>query len=80
MIREVPAVIPVTWPVLFTVAMAGLALDQDPPAVVLAKGVVLPTQVENVPVIAGSMGTGSTVTNTGILTDSSVQPFLAIAT
>lgn len=61
MTADVPAVNAVTTPVLETVATAVLLLDQTPPAAVLAKVVVEPTQTAVLPVIAGTTGTAFTV-------------------
>ena len=61
MIVEVPAATPVTTPELLTVATAVLALVHAPPAVVLVRVVVLPTQTAAVPVMAATEGSGLTV-------------------
>ena len=58
-----PAVTPVTTPVLgFTVATAVLLLLHTPPAGVALKVVVPPTIVPIVPLITGVTGLGNTVT------------------
>ena len=55
---------PVTSPVLLTVAIAVLLLLHTPPAAVLASVVLLPAQVFVVPVIAVCTGTVLTVSVT----------------
>lgn len=57
-----PAEIPVTNPLLFTVATAGLALLHVPKGVVLESSVVLPIQADKVPVIAFTVGSALMVT------------------
>ena len=58
----VPAVIPVTIPVLPTVASVVLLLFHEPPAVASLNRVLLPTQTVGMPVIlAGVDGNGFTV-------------------
>ena len=58
---SVPFTTPVTTPVVFTVAIAGLLLDQVPPVVASVKVVVEPTQVEFTPEIAATTGAATTV-------------------
>ena len=53
---DVPAATPVTMPVLPTVALVTALLLQVPPLVALASVVVLPMQVNAVPVIAAGLG------------------------
>ena len=57
-----PAVAPVTKPVVLIVATAGVALVQVPPTVASANCVVKPTQTAAVPVIGATVGTALTVT------------------
>lgn len=52
MITGIPAVIPVTTPVLLTLPAAGLLLLQVPPVGVDANAVVYPVQTVNVPEMA----------------------------
>src|ERR1700741_1888533 len=59
----VPAVIPVTSPVPFTVATAVLLDDQLPPAVTLDNVVLFPAHTVVVPVIDATVGTSFTVTD-----------------
>lgn len=59
---EVPGVIPETRPAAFTVATAGVELDQTPPEVRSASCVVDPAQTVAVPVIAATTGRAFTVT------------------
>src|SRR6202008_710714 len=59
----VPAVIPATSPVPFTVATAVLLDDQLPPAVTLDKVVFDPAHTVVVPVIDATVGTSFTVTD-----------------
>ena len=75
MIREVPAVTPVTNPLLFTVATAGVALVQTPPEVALDNCVVLPIQAVNDPVIAFTTGKALMVT---VAVCEAVQPFALV--
>lgn len=56
-----PAATPVTTPVVPTVAVAVLELDQTPPEVVLLKGVEAPTQTALLPVTEGTTGKALTV-------------------
>lgn len=53
---------PVTTPLLFTLAIAGLALLQTPEGVVFDNVVVLPIHVDNVPVMALTTGKALMVT------------------
>lgn len=53
---EVPAATPVTMPVLPTVALVTALLLHVPPLVALASVVVLPIQVNAVPVIVAGLG------------------------
>ena len=63
MMVAVPAVMPVTSPVVaLTVATAGVLLDQDPPVVVEEKGVVAFTQMFCVPLRIPAVGAAVTVT------------------
>lgn len=61
MIVVVPADIPVTTPVELTVATEGLLLLHVPPAVVSESVIVVPTQVEEAPMI-GPMAVVDAVT------------------
>ena len=56
-----PAVIPVTLPVLLTLAMVGSALVQVPPMVASLRAAVAPAQMVIVPVIAATVGIAFTV-------------------
>ena len=59
-----PAEIPVTTPVVLTVATAGNELLHVPPAVASARAVVLPAHTAGVPVIAATVFTVSTTVET----------------
>lgn len=73
---EVPAVIPVTSPAVFTVATAVFALVKSPPVDVVDNTVVAPTHRLVLPVNgAGVGGPGFTVINTPLV---SVQPSVVI--
>ena len=63
-ITDVPAVKPVTIPVVPTVATVGDALLQTPDTVVLARAVVEPTQTLVVPVMLATAGSDFMVTST----------------
>ena len=74
MIVAVPAVTPVTLPVIeFTVATAVLEDVQTPPDVVLVKVVVDPIHALAVPLIAASVGNAFTLTTACAL---DVHPFV----
>ena len=60
-ITAVPAEIPVTTPVLLTVATFGESVSQSPPSVAFANVEVEPTQTDVVPVIGATTGNGFTV-------------------
>jgi hypothetical protein len=60
-IVTVPADMPVTLPVLSTVAIAVLLLAHTPDGVVLDKVVAAPTQIEFAPVMTSTTGTAFTV-------------------
>ena len=57
-----PAAMPVTIPVVPTVARAVLLLDHTPPPVALLRAVLDPAQTVVVPVIEPALGSGLTVT------------------
>jgi hypothetical protein len=57
-----PAATPVTSPVVLTVAVAGVTLDQVPPLVASVNVVVAPTHTVAAPLIAAIVGTSSIVT------------------
>ncbi len=61
-IATTPLPVPVTRPVAFTEAILLSVLYQNPPAILLASGVVPPVHIVVVPVIAGTDGTEFTVT------------------
>ena len=71
-----PAAMPVTKPVLLTVAINGLLVLHVPPGVELVNWVVVPTQVEPLPALADTLGKASTVIVTDI--EPAAQPFGAI--
>jgi hypothetical protein len=62
-ISAVPPATPVTVPVVLTVAMVGLALDQVPPVVASESSKVLPAQTVLPPVIVPAPGAWVTVTS-----------------
>jgi hypothetical protein len=50
-----------TIPLLLTVAMAGLLLDQEPPGVEFERVILLPTHTFDGPLMAATVGSGFTV-------------------
>jgi hypothetical protein len=60
-ITAVPAVTPVTMPLVLTDALAALLLLHVPPVAVLPRAVVKPMQVVGIPVMVPALGNGLTV-------------------
>ena len=71
-----PDAMPVTKPVLLTVAINGLLVLHVPPGVELVNWVVVPTQVEPLPALAETLGKASTLIVAE--TEPAAQPFGAI--